>query len=148
MNERFYDQGLAFECTQCHACCRHDPGYVFLSEKDLSALCGHFGKSREAFISDYCRWVDLGEGPLLCLLEKANFDCIFWDKGCTVYEARPTQCRSYPFWKSPLSSKEQWKWEARFCPGIGRGKLHTKQEIEAWLKLREDHPPIARRDAE
>lgn len=142
MEPKFYSSGLKFECTQCHSCCRHDPGYVFLSEDDLANLLGTVGMDRAPFIERYCRWVDLGDGEVLCLIEKKNYDCIFWDNGCTVYGGRPLQCRSYPFWKGPLESQEHWNWEGRFCPGIGRGKLHDVESIQTWLERREANPPI------
>ena len=34
----FYSDGLRFECTRCSRCCRHTPGYVFLSENDVERL--------------------------------------------------------------------------------------------------------------
>jgi len=136
----FYDQGLKFECTQCHACCRHDPGYVFLSRPDLERLARGVGLEPQAFVQAHCRWVDVGDGLVLSLKEKKNYDCVFWDGGCTVYQHRPVQCRTYPFWERPLSSPEQWKWEGRFCPGINHGKVRTKQEIEEALAQRREHP--------
>ncbi len=138
----FYDQGLKFECTQCHACCRHDPGYVFLSRQDLDVLAAGVGLDPAAFVERFARWVDLGSGPVLSLREKPNYDCIFWDQGCTVYKHRPVQCRTYPFWEGPTTSQEKWKWEGRFCPGINRGKVHTKAEIEAALEERRAHPVL------
>ncbi|HUX21603.1 MAG TPA: YkgJ family cysteine cluster protein, partial [Spirochaetia bacterium] len=38
MYKPFYQDGLRFECTRCDACCRHEPGYVFLSQTDLRRL--------------------------------------------------------------------------------------------------------------
>ncbi len=38
MEEVFYGRGLRFECTRCSRCCRHNPGYVFLSPVDLARL--------------------------------------------------------------------------------------------------------------
>jgi len=38
MEDSFYKDGLSFECQACSNCCRKDPGYVFLSEKDLLIL--------------------------------------------------------------------------------------------------------------
>jgi len=146
MPSTFYDQGLKFECTQCHACCRHDPGYVFLSRQDLDLLAEGTGLSPEAFIERHTRWVDLGDGFVLSLKEKKNFDCIFWDNGCTVYAHRPVQCRTYPFWEGPLASAEKWKWEGRFCPGINRGKVHDKASIDEALARRRSHPVLRRED--
>ncbi|HQO67077.1 MAG TPA: YkgJ family cysteine cluster protein, partial [Spirochaetales bacterium] len=35
MNQSFWHEGLRFECARCSACCRYEPGYVFLSADDL-----------------------------------------------------------------------------------------------------------------
>ena len=80
----------------------------------------------------YCRWVSLpGAVKRLSLKEKHGFDCIFWENGCIVYENRPIQCRSFPFWESSLRSAESWK--ALSCPGIGSGTLHTREQIDNCL---------------
>jgi len=146
MQSMFYDEGLKFECTQCHSCCRHDPGYVFLSRLDLDRLVASCGLSEKEFIDRHCRWVDLGKGMVLSLKEKKNYDCIFWDGGCTVYHSRPVQCRTYPFWEGPTSSAEKWKWEGRFCPGINQGKLRTKAEIDSALADRKANPVLRPED--
>ena len=143
MEEPFYREGLSFECTRCSACCRHDPGFVFLSVSDLRRLSDFHGISPEEFSSAYCRKVDAGGFKRLSLKEKSNNDCWFWgDNGCMVYEARPLQCRSYPFWFSLTASREVWDAEGKSCPGINRGRLHTRDEIEAWLAWRKREPYI------
>jgi len=143
LEEPFYSKGLSFECTRCSACCRFDPGYVFLSETDLQRLTAFTGLDREDFISLYCRKVDAGGFKRLSLKEKTNNDCWFWEEnGCTVYEARPLQCRSFPFWFVTMGSREAWDREAAHCPGINRGRVHTREEIEAWLSWRKREPYI------
>jgi len=73
----------------------------------------------------------------LSLKEKPNLDCILWENGgCSVYDARPLQCRSFPFWSSCVSSAEEWEFHAAQCPGIGTGPLHDRREIERWLAQR------------
>ena len=142
MSEPFYRNGLHFECTRCNNCCRFEPGYVFLSEKDVLRLAGGLRLVYDEFVKRYCRVVDVGNTRMLSLTEKPNFDCIFWDGGCTVYEHRPLQCRSYPFWDANVASKEAWDEVSVVCPGANRGKLHTNVEIERWLDARHDDPPI------
>jgi len=133
----FYGSGLQFECTRCSECCRHTPGYVFLSEKDLETLTRATGMERQDFLRACCRQVSFGVARRVSLKEKANLDCIFWENGgCSVYEARPLQCRSFPFWSACVSSAEEWELHARQCPGMGKGALHSKSEIEHWLKQR------------
>jgi Fe-S-cluster containining protein len=133
----FYDKGLRFGCTRCSRCCRHTPGYVFLSRSDVERLCGFLNVVRNDFERLYCRHVPLGIATRISLTEKPNLDCVFWEsEGCSVYEARPLQCRSFPFWSSSLAGKAQWEGIARDCPGIGGGPVHSRKEIEKWLRMR------------
>lgn len=138
----WWTDGLRFECTRCHACCRHDPGYVFLSRDDANRLASHLGLEVEAFLETYCRCVDLGSGPVYSLKEKPNFDCVFWDQGCTVYAARPVQCRTYPFWGKVVSTEWSWKREGQFCPGIDRGPLMTAERIRELLDQMAANTPL------
>ena len=133
----FWSEGLHFSCTSCGHCCRHEPGYVFLSKNDLSQMASAMKMSKKRFAEKYCRTVDLGIAKRLSLLEKDNNDCIFWENGCKVYEARPLQCRTYPFWPAIMASRSDWDAEGRECPGINQGRLHTKEEISDALRLRE-----------
>ncbi|HKL85035.1 MAG TPA: YkgJ family cysteine cluster protein [Treponemataceae bacterium] len=145
MNEPFYSNGLRFTCQRCSACCRFDPGFVNISEQDLTRLCTWSGMTREVFIETYCRWVNRFDGyEYLYLLEKDNCDCILWDQGCIAYEYRPLQCSSYPFWPSTMMDKDYWDAYAQTCPGINTGSLHSMEEIEGHLTRRRSEPYIRR----
>ena len=137
MKDPFYSKGLRFECQRCSRCCRQEPGFVYLSENDCRALSLSLGITQEDFIRSYCRTVQGAAGLLISLLEKDNYDCIFWESGgCAVYEHRPFQCRSYPFWENYLASGEAWNSLEADCPGVNRGSLHTYEEIENWRQMR------------
>lgn len=126
----WYADGLRFECTGCGACCRGpEPGYVLVSEAEVERLAAHLGVPVAEVGRRYLRRLADGE---LALLEKANLDCIFWedDRGCSVYEARPDQCRTYPFWPEVVASEATWEAERPACEGIGRGKLYPRAAIE------------------
>ena len=139
----FYTDGLRFSCTQCSRCCRHDSGYVFLSENDVNALTNRLGVSRERFIEEYCVWAPAGLGHHLSLSEQENHDCVFWrDGGCSVYEDRPTQCRTYPFWEHIVTDSTGWERERRECPGIDIGRRHSFFEIRNDLAARVRNRPI------
>ena len=43
--------------------------------------------------------------------------------GCGIHPAKPTQCRTFPFWPELVEDPRAWKLTARFCPGIGKGPL-------------------------
>ena len=137
MNTSFWEEGLNFSCTRCSRCCTGEPGYVFLAPDDVRRLMAGLGLDFSTFISRYCRLVDMGEHHSLSLRERSDHSCIFWeDAGCTVYDARPIQCSTYPFWSSILRSADNWSEEAQYCPGIGTGASHSKTEIEAQLGAR------------
>lgn len=122
-------------------CCRFDSGYVFLSAKDLERLAAFLGISPDETKATYCRSVETGLAPRLSLREQPNYDCTFWRNGeCSVYEARPLQCRTYPFWTPTLSSRANWDAERRYCPGINAGKLHEAEDIEALVDRRQREP--------
>lgn len=83
--------------------------------------------SKRAFRSAYTRRVK----GFTSLKEKENYDCIFYDKsrGCTVYEVRPKQCRTWPFWRGVVHSRERWEQETLHCPGMNHGKLHPPEFV-------------------
>lgn len=141
----FWTDGLRFTCTRCSHCCRHESGFVFLSTNDLDHLAQALAISPQECIERYCRWVPFGAVDHLSLREQPNKDCVFWrDGGCSVYEARPTQCRTYPFWSTIVDAEESWRREASECPGIGIGGVVKPEEIEARLGLRVSETPIIR----
>jgi len=147
MSTPFYKEGLNFQCTRCSKCCRHDPGYVFLSKNDIVRLSSLLKINKEEFLEKYCKTVNLGILKRISLIEKKNNDCIFWDNGgCTIYDQRPLQCKTYPFWSSVLNSPEDWEVLGRNCPGVNKGKHYTAKEIEEKLVMRRVDPLIEPND--
>jgi Fe-S-cluster containining protein len=143
----FFAEGLRFSCKRCSACCRFEAGYVFLSQKDASVLCAALNIQYGDFLETYCRWVpsDNRESQL-SLKEKQNYDCVFWSpkygEGCSVYESRPLQCRTFPFWTSVMSSKKKWKMTAKDCPGMDQGTFYSQDSIKKMLGMRQMEPII------
>lgn len=128
--ELFYEQGLRFECQGSGKCCTShgEFGFVFLTQDDRRRFARHLKVSTTVFTKKYC---DQTNGIWHLKEDKGNPDCMFLkNKGCSVYEARPNQCRTWPFWPEVMNAKA-WKSEvADFCPGVGKGRLWNKQEIE------------------
>ncbi len=129
----WYVAGLAFECTGCGDCCAGPAeGYVWVSDDEVIAIARKLGMSEGAFRKQYVRKV----GRRFSLVEAPNRDCIFLQpakdgvRGCGIYEVRPGQCRTWPFWQSNLGSPEAWSLAAVRCPGINRGPIHPFDEIE------------------
>lgn len=145
--EPFYAGGLRFSCIRCPSCCRYESGYVFLTRRDVIRLAAECQMKYTEFVDACCRWIPSFRsekgGDRLSLKEKSNFDCIFWKNGCTVYAARPLQCRTFPFWKNILSSSSSWAMARTGCPGMDRGRRYSGEEIQSILD-RQTEPAVRR----
>lgn len=133
LNEEIYKNGIRFECQGSGKCCTShgEFGFVFLTIEDRRRLAKHFKLSTAAFTRKYC---DMKDGVWHLKEDPQNPDCLFLKKkSCSVYLGRPTQCRTWPFWPEVMNAKSWSKEVADFCPGIGKGKLWTKSEIEEIL---------------
>ena len=71
------------------------------TRQEIDALAARLGMTVAEFERKYVREV----GVRRTLKERKNYDCVFLDaetRKCTVYEDRPRQCRTWPFWDSNL----------------------------------------------
>ena len=125
----WYSEGLSFTCTQCGECCSGEPGFVWVDQEEIDAMADEMQLSAEVFEQRFVRQV----GTDRSLTEYPDGDCILLDpetRKCSVYQSRPIQCRTWPFWDSNLKSKKDWKETCEACPGAGVGRLYTLSEIE------------------
>ncbi|HBO46213.1 MAG TPA: hypothetical protein DD670_20270 [Planctomycetaceae bacterium] len=125
----WYRAGLRFQCTGCGACCGGAPGFIWVNQAEIDAMAETLGISSETFEALYVR----AEGRRRTLKERANGDCVMLDlktPRCRVYDARPRQCRSWPFWSSNLRTPEDWERTCRDCPGAGNGTRIAMERIE------------------
>ena len=131
----WYSEGLAFHCTQCGDCCTGAPGFVWVNNAEIQELAAEVGEPDiELFERLYVRKVGIRKS----LKEFPNGDCVFFDsqtRKCAVYNARPRQCRTWPFWDSNLRSPQAWQETCDICPGSGQGKVHPLEEIEQKRKV-------------
>lgn len=131
-DEVWYQSGLRFECTQCGNCCSGPTtGYVWVDEDEIRRLAEamDMGDDLDDFERKFVRRV----GTKKSLVEYSDGDCIFLDpdtRGCSLYQARPRQCRSWPFWDSNLNSPRAWANAAAGCPGCNHGRLYELSEIK------------------
>jgi Fe-S-cluster containining protein len=88
----WFGGGLRFKCTGCGACCTGASGRVYT----------RVIKGRRALID-----------------QDGSHDCVFLaNHACSVYEAQPTQCRTYPWWVMNLQDEESWEEAGKTCEGI------------------------------
>jgi|SRR5580700_10202258 Fe-S-cluster containining protein len=142
----WFADGLRFTCSQCGNCCTGGPGFVWISRVEIAKLAEFLHLSRLQVIRRYCRKV----GRRFSLKEMRNsrtggFDCVFIRelpgvdgaharRICSIYEARPLQCRTWPFWEGNLATRKAWHHASRTCLGMNSGRFFSRNEIE---KLRD-----------
>lgn len=136
VRQPWYNEGLRFTCTQCGDCCTGEEGFVWVNEVEIRALAIRLDLDETKFRQRFTRQVGKG----ISLQEAEGGNCVFWsrEKGCTVYEDRPRQCRSWPFWNSNVRTRKDWEETMSVCPGAGRGQLFTVEEIierTKWIPL-------------
>jgi Fe-S-cluster containining protein len=130
-SQPWFADGLQFKCTGCGDCCTGGPGYVWVNQQEIDALAKRLGIAPDVFEKQYVTQV--GVRRTLKELKNRGYDCVFLDattRRCTVYEDRPRQCRTWPFWDSNLKSPEAWQSACEACPGAGTGKLYSIESIE------------------
>ena len=129
----WFKEGLKFECQRSGRCCRGEPGVVWVNKKEIEKISSFLGISQDAFARNYLRSFN----GRFSLVEYGGGDCILYDNGCKIYDVRPTQCRTFPFWGPNLENRAEWEKLRKTCPGIDKGKLHTLKDIQDNLKIYE-----------
>ncbi|MBZ5639289.1 MAG: YkgJ family cysteine cluster protein [Acidobacteriia bacterium] len=126
----WYAEGLRFACLpDCGKCCtRHgEYDFVYLDPDDVVRLAAHLHLDGESFLEKHA-----AEDDGYVILRMDGPSCPFLrGTACSVYEARPTQCRTFPFWRENVRSRTAWERLRDFCPGIGEGDLHGVATIRS-----------------
>lgn len=130
--QKWYQGGLRFTCTQCGNCCTGPPGYVWVSREEIGKIAEFLGRPDGWLDKDALRRV----GFRYSLTERPNGDCTFLitnpdgKKICSIYPVRPLQCRTWPFWSQNLRSPSTWAEAAERCEGMNNGEQHNFVAIE------------------
>ena len=111
----------AFDYSHCDGCggrcCTGESGNIFVKRSEVQAIAEHLQMDEKSFAVEYL----VKKGYKYSLKEHVvgdSHDCIFYSReieGCSIYEARPQQCRTFPFWDYFKKNLQELKDE---CPGI------------------------------
>lgn len=112
--------GVRFTCQPgCINCCNMQ-GYVYLTEADLKRAAKFVGMPARAFEAKYV----YRTRRQMRFRKPRDKQCPFLvENGCGIHPAKPTQCRTFPFWPEIVERRATWNRTARYCPGIGKGPL-------------------------
>jgi len=120
--------GLRFRCLpDCGMCCA-EKGWVFFTFLEAGAAAEYLNTTVDTLVADGT-FVELPTCYSAKHIETGA--CRFLKDGkCSIYPVRPTQCVTFPFWWTYLTSPEAWTAAIKRCPGCGVGPVHSAEEIE------------------
>lgn len=138
--EWFDDEPVRFECTLCGRCCTGPSGFVLFSREEGEAIAERLGITYTDFYERYTHDTPAGRSLRETRHHEPDgtvqHDCVFLDREsepgsliCSLYEDRPTQCRTFPFWPEHMGSRRSWRLLGKTCEGIGRGDFVPASEI-------------------
>ncbi|MHA1477552.1 MAG: YkgJ family cysteine cluster protein [Promethearchaeota archaeon] len=149
------ENGIEFSCQMCGSCCRgFDEGEIYLYQDDILRLTQSlnitkkselekFAKQYLKVINDSFFWKEPGAARGKTFRFKSlgfkfsgdDEHCRFLkDNSCSVHEARPFQCRCFPFWHMLVSSRKNFINYSKKCLGLKvlEGRYYSKEEILDW----------------
>ena len=111
----------AFDASACGTCqgkcCTGESGYINVSPTETEDIALFLNLKRNDFADKYL--FQYGYKYSIKEVEhNGSYECAFYDResnGCKIYEVRPTQCRTFPFWDYFKTRVDELKLE---CPGI------------------------------
>lgn len=122
------DFNFRFQCQPgCTECCTQE-GDVWMTGDDAERAAKLLDVTPEDFREAYCETA-AGE---LRLTTPEDGHCHFLLEGaCAIHQAKPVQCRTFPFWTENVKNKRTWKNLSRFCPGIGVGEILPIEHVRS-----------------
>jgi Fe-S-cluster containining protein len=124
MSEIIRKEGFNFgfnpkACEECGGkCCTGESGYIWVTPIEMQKIANFLNIPLEEFKQKFLIKVGYKFSIKEKLLSKNNYACLFFDEKtnrCTIYDVRPNQCRTFPFWDFFKRNVNEVKKE---CPGI------------------------------
>lgn len=94
----------SFDATKCLTCkgncCIGESGYIWINQNEAFEISKFLNLSFDLFCEKFTYKVKYK----MSLKEKkyySGYACVFFDfekRQCSIYDVRPSQCRSFPFW--------------------------------------------------
>ena len=107
------------KCATCEGnCCIGESGYIWITKEERIKLASLLKISDEELLTNYLYKVGYKYSIKEKQISENSFACEFFDlekKQCGIYEARPSQCRTFPFWEYFKNNIKEVKEE---CPAI------------------------------
>ncbi|AKT90839.1 putative protein, predicted Fe-S cluster-containing protein [Campylobacter ureolyticus RIGS 9880] len=90
------------KCEICKGkCCTGESGYIWINENEIKDLAKYLNLSLDEFKFKYLEKFGV-KYSIKESIYKNGYKCTFFDEkklNCSIYEHRPKQCRTFPFWE-------------------------------------------------
>ena len=90
-------------CASCGgACCIGESGYIWVDYKEIEAISKYLKMDIEDFAKEYLIRVKNRYSLKEFKVKELGYACIFFNtqkRVCKIYDVRPKQCKTFPFWE-------------------------------------------------
>ena len=123
MSDLMTDEGFAYSfnpkaCETCQGrCCTGESGYIYVTKSEIEKISQLLDMDVKLFVDTYL-FKKMYKYSIKEVVYENSYECIFYDRdsnGCKIYDARPVQCKTFPFWDYYKTRVDELKLE---CPGI------------------------------
>jgi len=105
-------------CESCQGkCCTGESGYIYVNKTEIENISTLLDMPIKEFVNQYL-FKKMYKYSIKEVVYNGSYECVFYDResnGCTIYDARPTQCKTFPFWDYYKTRVEELKLE---CEGV------------------------------
>ncbi len=105
-------------CATCQGkCCTGESGYIYVNKTEIEKISLLLDMPIKDFVNQYL-FKKMYKYSIKELVYNGSYECIFYDResnGCKIYDARPSQCKTFPFWDYYKTRVDELKLE---CAGV------------------------------
>ena len=123
MSDMMREEGFSYSfnpkaCETCQGrCCTGESGYIYVTKSEIEKISELLDIDVKIFVHTYL-FKKMYKYSIKEVVHENSYECIFYDRdsnGCKIYDARPLQCKTFPFWDYYKTRVDELKLE---CPGI------------------------------
>ena len=127
MSNLMIEEGFDFTfnpdaCSTCQGkCCTGESGYIYVTKSEIYNIAELLELDVQTFVKNYL-FKKMYKYSIKEQKYNDSYECVFYDRvsnGCKIYDARPNQCKTFPFWDYYKTRVDELKLE---CPGISDEK--------------------------
>ena len=105
-------------CETCEGrCCTGESGYIYVTKDEIIKIAQLLELEVNEFVKKYL-FKKGYKYSIREMMHNDSYECVFYNResnGCNIYDARPLQCKTFPFWDYYKTRVDELKLE---CPGI------------------------------